>query len=240
MDRNAEAPGRVKAKARVAGILYVLMGIPAWFSLMYIPSAFIVRSDSIATARNIINGASLYRLGILGELVSQTIFLFLALLLYDLFKDVDRKHARLLVTLVAISVAFEYVNCLNLIAPLILLSGADYLSAFTKPQLDALALVFLKLRGSGLGVVSAIWGLWLLPFGVLVIRSGFFPKILGVLLIIACFAYLAESVASIISPAPIHVVSMLSLALGGVGELAIVVWMIVKGARVQPLEVRAT
>jgi hypothetical protein len=226
----------VKTKARLAGILYVLMGIPAWFSLMYIPSAFVVRGDATATARNIVSGQGLYRLGILSELVSQTIFLFLALLLYDLFKDADRKQARLMVMLVGVSVAFEFVNCLNLVAPLVFLSGADFLSVFSKPQLDALVLVFLKLRNSGLGVVSLIWGLWLLPFGVLVIKSGFFPKVLGVLLIVACFAYVTDSITSIMLPVPVPVVSTVTLALGGLGELAIVVWMIVVGAKTPQME----
>lgn len=196
----------IKAKARLAGILYLVMGIPAWFSLMYIPSAFMIRGDASATARNIANGQLLYRLGILGELVSQTIFLVLALVLYDLLKDADRKQARLMVMLVGVSVAFEFINCLNLIAPLILLGGADFLSVFSKPQLDALALFFLKLRNSGLGVISLIWGLWLLPFGVLVFKSGFFPKVLGVLLIVACFAYVTDSVTSIMLPAPMPTV----------------------------------
>lgn len=224
----------IKSKARLAGILYVLMGIPAWFSLMYVPSHFVVRGDAAATALNILNHDSLYRLGILSELVSQTIFLFLALVLYDLFKDVDRTQARLLVALVAISVAFEFVNCLNLIAPLILLSGTGSLSAFTKPQLDALALFFLKLRNSGLGVVSAIWGLWLLPFGVLVIRSGLFPRVLGVMLVLACFAYVTDSFTSIMLAAPLPVISNITLALGGLGELSIVIWLIVKGPKPQP------
>ena len=228
----------INAKARLAGILYVLMGIPAWFSLMYMPSVFMVRGDATATARNIVNGESLYRLGILSELVSQTIFLLLALVLYDLFRDTDRKQARLMVMLVGISAAFEFVNCLNLIAPLILLSGADFLSVFSKTQLDALALVFLKLRNSGLGVVSLIWGLWLLPFGVLVLKSGFFPKVLGFLLIVAGIAYVTDSIASIMMPTPAHIISTVSLALGGIGELAIVAWMIVKGAKVEPLEAR--
>jgi hypothetical protein len=214
------------------------MGIPAWFSLMYMPSVFMVRGDATATARNIVNGESLYRLGILSELVSQTIFLLLALVLYDLFRDTDRKQARLMVMLVGISAAFEFVNCLNLIAPLILLSGADFLSVFSKTQLDALALVFLKLRNSGLGVVSLIWGLWLLPFGVLVLKSGFFPKVLGFLLIVAGIAYVTDSIASIMMPTPAHIISTVSLALGGIGELAIVAWMIVKGAKVEPLEAR--
>jgi hypothetical protein len=226
----------IKAKARLAGILYVLMGIPAWFSLMYIPSAFVVRGDATATARNIVTSQSLYRLGILSELVSQTIFLVLVLVLYDLFKDADRKQARLMVMLVGVSVAFEFANCLNLVAPLILLSGADFLAVFSKPQLDALALVFLKLRNDGLGVISLIWGLWLLPFGVLVIKSGFFPKGLGVLLIVACFAYVTDSITSIMLPVPIPLVSTVTLALGGIGELAIVVWMIVIGAKTPQTE----
>jgi hypothetical protein len=227
----------IKANARLAGILYVLMGIPAWFSLMYVPSAFMVRGNATATALNIVNGQSLYRLGILSELVSQTIFLVLVLVLYDLFKDADRKQARLMVMLVGVSVAFEFANCLNLIAPLILLSGADFLSVFSKPQLDALVLVFLKLRNSGLGVVSLIWGLWLLPFGVLAIKSGFFPKVLGVMLIVACFAYVTDSITSIMLPVPIPAVSTVTLALGGLGELAIVVWMIVVGAKTPQTEI---
>jgi Domain of unknown function (DUF4386) len=145
------------------GILYLMMGAPAAFTLFYIPSVFIISGDAAATARNIRGGEFIFRLGILSMLVSQISFLFLALSLYDLFKDVDRKQARLLVTLVAVSVAIELVNCLNLIAPLILLSGADFLSAFTKPQLDSLALGFLRLRSGGSGIVTAFWGLWLLP-----------------------------------------------------------------------------
>jgi hypothetical protein len=228
----------IKAKARLAGILYIVMGIPAWFSLMYIPSAYVVRNDPTTTARNIVNGEALYRLGILSELVSQTIFLVLALVLYDLLRDADRKQATLMVMLVGVSVAFEFANCLNLVAPLILLSEADFLSVFTKPQLDALALVFLKLRKSGLGVVSLVWGLWLLPFGVLVFKSGFFPKVLGVLLIVACFAYVTDSITSVIVAAPRPVIGTVTQALGGLGELAIVLWMIVMGARVQPQKAR--
>jgi len=228
-----------KQKARLAGILYLLMGIPAWFSLMYVPSHFIASGDPTATARNIANGEFIYRLGILSELFSQTGFILLVLVLYALFKDVDRKYARLMVTLVVVSVAFEFVNCLNLIAPLIFLSGSEYLSVFTKPQLDALAMVFLKLRNDGLGVVSLLWGLWLLPFGVLVFESGFFPRVLGLLLIVACFAYMADSISLIMLPTPSHAVSMVALTLGGIGELAITLWMIVVSAK-EPAEARST
>src|SRR3989442_11666558 len=111
--------------------------------------------------------------------------------LYNLFQDVDKKIAMLMVILVSVSCAIGISNIINTMAPLLLLSGADFLSVFTRPQLDALAMGFLRLRGYGLVVNEAFWGLWLFPFGMLVIKSAFFPKFLGVLLIVGCFAYLA-------------------------------------------------
>jgi hypothetical protein len=229
-----------KATARLAGILYIVMGIPAWFSLMSIPSALYVHGNATATMHNIMNAEPLYRLGILSELVSQTIFIFLVLVFYDLFKDVDRKQARLMVTLVVVAVAIEFVNCVNLIAPLVVLSGADYLSVFSKPQLDALAFTFLKLRHSGLDVVGLLWGLWLVPLGVLVIKSRFIPRLLGVLVIAAGVAYVVGSVTAIIWPAQRDIVSRFTLPMGGAGELLLVLWLLVIGAKENPLEAHTT
>lgn len=158
--------------------------------------------------------------------------------LYNLLKDVDRKHARLMVMLVAVSVAVGVVNLLNQIAPLILLSGADFLSVFTKPQLDALALSFLRLSSSGSHVDMAFWALWLFPFGILVIKSGFFPKLLGVLLIVGCFAYLTVSFTAIVFPAHRHVVNQVALPFYAIGELSMIIWLLVKGAKVQEPEAR--
>jgi len=158
--------------------------------------------------------------------------------LYHLLKDVDRKQARMMVVLVSVSVSVAVVNLFNQIAPLVLLSGAHFLSAFTKPQLDALALGFLRLRSEGTYLDMAFWGLWLLPFGLLVIKSGFFPKLLGVLLIIGCFAYLAVSFTALVFPAHRQLVSQLALPLFAVGELSMIVWLLVKGAKVPLPETR--
>lgn len=215
----------------------MLGAITAPFNLMYVPSAFIVPGDATATARNIAAGELTYRIGIFSGLASSIIFLFLVLSLYNLLKDVDRKHARLMVMLVAVSVAIGVVNLLNQIAPLILLSGADFLSVFTKPQLDALALGFLRLRSNVTDVDAAFWGLWLFPFGILVIKSGFFPRILGILLMAAGFAFLISSFTSIVLPAYTHVVSQIMMPLY-FGEVPMVIWLLVKGAKVPLPEAR--
>ena len=220
-----------KTTARSTGLLYLLMGTTAPFNIMYVSRAFIVPGDATATARNITAGELTYRLGMLSGLVSDISLIFLVLSLYNLLKDVDRKHARLMVILASVGAAISIVNLLNQIAPLVLLSGADFLSVFTKAQLDALALGFLRLRSNGIAVASAFWGLWLFPFGILVIKSRFFPKLLGVLLIVGCFAYLAGTFTSIVLPAQMGVVSQVTLLLAAPGEVAMIIWLLVKGAK---------
>lgn len=214
--------------ARSILLLYLLMGIPAWVNLMYVPGAVLVAGDATATARNITAAEMLYRVGIASGLVSNIAFLFLALALYELFQDVDRKQARLLVVLVSVSVAVGLANLIVQIAPLVLLSGASFLSAFPKQEVDALAFGFLRLNFYGNHVGMAFWGLWLFPFGVLVRKSGFIPRILGVLLIIGCFAYLVVSFTALLLPAQRAVVNRLMLPFYSVGELSIVIWLLVK------------
>lgn len=220
--------------ARVAGLLYLLTAITGAFSIMYIPSAFIVPGDATATASKIVASELLYRIGVVSDLVAQIIFVLLVLALYQLLKVVDKRYALLMVALALVSVPMSFLNMLNQIAPLILLSGADFLSVFDKSQLDALAMMFLRLRSHGIVTIEAFWGLWLFPFGLLVIKSGFFPRILGVLLMLACFAYLTSSLTSLLLPRSGHFVSQLMLVPAAVGELSIILWLLIKGAKVQP------
>ena len=168
-----------------------------------------------------------------GKLIQCTIvWVFLVVALYDLLKGVNKRHATLMLASALIIVPIGFVDMLVQVAPLILLSGSDFLSVFSKPQLDALTLGSLALRGNGVLIASAFWGLWLFPFGMLVISSGFFPKILGVLLIVAGSAYLVGSFASIALPAQRQFVSLVTLPFYAVGELSMIVWLLVKGAPV--------
>ena len=198
---------------------------------MYGFPRFIVPGDATATARNISAAELTYRIGILTDFVTLLLFIFLVVSLYNLLKSVDKWHATLMVLLVSAGVTIGLANLLNRVAPLILLSGADYWSVFTKPQLDALALGFLSLNSNGNTVDTAFWGLWLFPFGILVIKSGFFPRVLGILLMVAGFGLLTSSVTSIVLPAYEHVVSLATMPLG-LGEFPIIFWLLIKGAKV--------
>ncbi len=220
-------------EARVAGVLYLLMGVTSAFSLN-LPSAFMVHGDAAATVAKIASSQLLYRLYVVSDLASQILFVFLVLALYQLLKGVNKRQATLMVALVLVQVPMSFANMLCGIAPLVLSNGADYWSAFDKHQLDALTMGFLSLRSYGINAVMALWGLWLLPFGVLVFRSGFIPRILGVLLIIACFAWLAISVTSLLFPAYARMASQLTVL--AVGELLIILWLLIKGARTDPRE----
>ena len=143
-----------KNPGRFAGLLYLLTSIPGAFALIYVPSKLIVHGNATATANNIAASETLFRLGIAAQLISQAGFIFVALALYDLLKGVNRRHASLMVTLIVVSIPIAFLNELNSIAALLLARGADFLSVFEKPQRDALAMLFLNLRGGGFDVAK--------------------------------------------------------------------------------------
>jgi hypothetical protein len=218
-----------KSTARLAGFLYLVMSALMIFSYMYVPSRFL-SGDAATTAKNIADGASLYRITILISLVSQILFVVVALTLYKLFRDVDRALARLMVGLVGVAIAAELVTIANRLTPLILLSGESYLSAFTKPQLDALVMGSIR-WGNNLGrLLTIFWGLWLFPFGILTIKSGYFPRILGYLLLASGVGYVVTCVTIIAFPEHIATVSRFMSPLY-FGELGMVLWLPIMGAR---------
>jgi len=223
-----------KQAARIAGLLYLVACIPAPFSLIYVPDTLIVPGNATATAGKVLAHESMFRLAMAGELISAVAFIFAVLALYRLLKGVNKPYASLMVTLYVLSIPISFLNVLNEVAALILLKGADFLSVFTKPQLDALALVFLRLHNYGFLVAGIFWGLWLFPFGLLVYRSGFLPRILGVLLMINCFAYVIPSFTALLLPQYRDVVTRIALPFL-LGEAAIVLWLLIKGTRDQPL-----
>lgn len=225
--------------ARVAGAIYLSMAVTAPFSLIYVPRTLIVPGNPTATANNILTHETLFRLSIVAELTTAVIFLFVVMALYRLLNGVNKTHASLMVILGLVSVPISFLNVVNEIAALTLFRGADFVAIFDKPQRDALAMLFLDLHGHGLVAIQIFWGLWLFPFGVLVMRSGFLPRILGLLLIVNCLAYVAASLTSFLLPDYASVVDRAILP-AAFGEIWIMLWLVIKGAKVQPMDNEAS
>jgi Domain of unknown function (DUF4386) len=223
----------IRNPGRIAGLLYILASIPAFFGLLYVPSKLMVHGNATATAHNIAAFETLFRLGIVGDLIGQGLFVFVALALYDLFEGVNPRHALLMLTLILTAIPIAFLNELNAVAALVLIRGADFLAIFDEPQRNALAMLFLNLRGHGFDIAGIFWGLWLYPLGLLVYRSGFLPRILGVLLMIGCFAYLANSFTSLVLPQYEAIVSRWISPLQLV-EVLFMFWLLIMGARPRP------
>lgn len=223
----------IKKNARIAGFWYLLMALTGPIGLLYVPTKLIVQGDAAVTANNILASESLFRIGIVSNILCQIAFIFLVLALYRLLKRVDQQLALLMVALVLVAVPIAFLNMLNPLAVLLLLSSSSFLTVFAADQLHALAMVFINLEDYGTMIVQIFWGLWLLPFGLLVFKSGFFPKILGVFLILACFGYLAHSFTFLLFPGYADMVSSFAAVPEAVGELSMVLWLLIIGAREQ-------
>lgn len=222
-----------KKHAHTAGFLYLIMGIFAPISLMYVPGRLFVMNNATETADRLRDLGWLVHLGIGSELLHQVIAIFLTLALYRLFKGVDKRQAVLVVILGAlVSVPIMFANVLNQIAALILVSGARFLNVFDKPQLDALAYLFLRLHTRGIDVASVFWGLWLFPFGTLVVRSGFIPRVFGYLLWVGGVGYLLAATNALVLPQRIPIVGQVA-GIMEIAEVPIIFWLLIWGARVK-------
>lgn len=225
--------------ARVAGLLYLMVVVFGIFAEMAVRSNLIVPGDATATANNIIASESLFRMGIVSDLIMMTCSLLLPLVLYKLFKPVSKNHALLMVVFILVSVPIVCLNMLNQFAALLLLKGADYFAVFNADQLHALVMFFLDLHKHGYLIAQIFFGLWLLPLGFLVFKSGYFPRILGVLLMIASVALLIDFLLVFLFPNFAATISPIVLIPGAIAEISFCLWLLFKGVKVQQPAARA-
>jgi hypothetical protein len=176
----------------------------------------------------------MFRLAIVAGLFGQVIFICLAIALYQLLRDVGKNWSRLMVGLVLVSAAVGFMDELNNLGARILFRGGEFLSVFDKAQLDALGMFFIRLHGQGIVIAELLWGLWLFPFGLLVFRSGFLPRFIGVWLMINCFGYVVLSMTSLFFPGYSNKF-FLWLQPVLFGELAIMLYLLIRGANVKAL-----
>ena len=225
--RAAEiSPG---AYARIGGIAYLIIIVAGLLGEMFVRNAMIVSGDPAATAGNIIASPLLWRLGIAGDLIMHVCDAIVMLVLYVLLRTVNRNLALLALIFNLIQTAVLVANKMNLLMPLFLLGDANYLKAFDPKQLQALAYLSVKAHGYGFGIGLIFFGFVCLVNGYLIFKSGFFPKVIGVLMQIAGLSYLINSFALILAPSLENAIFPAILIPPFIGELSLCLWLIIKG-----------
>jgi hypothetical protein len=209
---TAETSPRIRA--RVAGLLYLSLVPLSLFGILF-------------------SGPS--RPGIISALLVQIVGIFVVLALYQLLKPVNKNMALLMVIFLLLGTPIAMLNELNQFAILFLSSGADYLRVFTTDQLHTLVLLLRNLHDNGLHIASLFWGLWLFPMGYLVFKSGFLPRILGILLMIGCAGYLIQSFAAFLLPNLAVDIALFTFW----GEVLFPLWLLIKGVNVEEWKKRA-
>jgi Domain of unknown function (DUF4386) len=232
MERIPEASPRFKA--RMAGVLYLLIIVGALFAPFAVaPSGMMRGHAALPTAAQILASKPLYVFGGVAQLVVGACDIGVALIFYELLKPVSRGLALLAAVFRLVFVAIANANVLNHFAPLLLLSGGEYLSAFQPDQLQALALVFIRLRTIGLDIALVFFGFHCVVLGYLIFRSTFFPRILGLLLAIGGLGYSANIFANVIlSAIGAHLFPYIMLP-AGIAEISLALWLLVIGVNEQ-------
>jgi hypothetical protein len=213
-------------KARISGALYLAMAPFAGFSLFVNFSNF-VQSSAQQTTHNIHAAEGLYRLGIVTWLVSQFIFILLAFSLFHLLKNVSKASASLMVIFAFIGISLAFSNEIFQFAILRLLSGGTYLEAFSQEQINGLVVLVAHVHNHGIQVAHIFWGVWLFPLAHLIYRSGFLPKFIAVLILIAGCGYLIDFLINVFLPDSGLTVTQFTF----IGELVFPLWLLIKGVK---------
>jgi hypothetical protein len=221
-----------KRLARIAGLLYLIVALAGGFAELYVRSSLVAAGDAAGTADNIRASATLFRVGFVADLVQATFFLLTAMALYLLVRHVHELVARAMFVIVSVSVAIICLNLLNQYVALSLATGEEYTNAFGAVGSDALTGLFAEMHASGYQIAQIFFGLWLLPLGYLVYRSGYFPRVLGVLLMVGCLGYLVDSFAHFLAAGVAEGIAAFVVAPAAIGELGFVAWLLVKSVKV--------
>ena len=230
-----------KAAVRLPGLLWFLSAVTGGFSLVYIRSNVIVPGDAAATVGNIMASEFMFRAAIVSNLLSQLCLLFLGLALFHLFREAHRRLATVLLTSVILTVGLAVANTLNQFGALLVLSRADFLKVFSPEQLNALALLFLRLANSpGQGLLEIFWAPYYFSFGLLVIRSRALPKIFGILLMLMAAGFATNILEKFLLPQFFPAAfTQVAMSLGALGGIPTILWLLIMGAKVQPVGERA-
>ena len=220
----------LKKEARLAGFFYLLCVLTGIYAMVYLPSKVDMNGSAGEVANHIISNEFIFRVGILTRLVSSIPWVLLSLSLYRLMKGVNGFQAKLMFAWMALSVPIGFIaESMNISA--LMIAKGELLKSLDVVQRSEYAFLFLKLHGYITSVSELFWGLWLLPFGFLIYKSGFIPRILGVLLFLGGVSYIIEWVIFLAFPAYESSISSYRMLFGSVGEISIMLWLLIKGVK---------
>ncbi len=218
--------------ARLAGLFWLLYAVTTYFSMGYVRPRLIVSGDAAATAGNIVAFESLFRAAIVSNLLTYIFMFFFGLTVYHLFREFDSVLPTVFLTSILITVAIAVTNSLNSLGALVVVSQANYLNVFSPEQLNAMALIFLRLSSYGQALLEVFWAPYLFSFGLLIIRSGFFPRILGILLVIMSVGFPINTFTKLLIPDFYPAMfTLLAQVLGALGGIPTILWLLIRGKR---------
>ena len=221
-----------RLKARIAGVFYLITFVTAIFSEFFVQARLVVDGDAATTATNILAHEFMFRSAVAAGLIGIASYVAVTALLYELLKPVNRSLSLLAAFFSLMGCALWFVGCVFRLAVFVVLGGAQYLSVFKPEQLQALALVFLKLNGRAFSVGMVLFGFYCLLLGYLIFRSTFMPRILGMLVAIAGLGDLIGTFANFLSPTFAHHLDPYIGLPALIGELSLMLWLLVIGVNV--------
>lgn len=224
--------GTNKKTARIAGAIYLVVVLTGTFTLGYVPSKLIFWNDSAKTLQAITESAQLFRLDIAVSIICYLAFLALPLALYQLLRSVNESYAKVMAILAIVSVPISLLNLQHKFDVLTLIGGADYLKSLSQQALQERVMFLLDSYNNGIKIAQLFWGLWLLPFGYLVYRSGFLPKFLGIFLMLGCLSYLINVFGRTLIPhyGQLGISSYIQLP-ASIGEIGTCLWLLAMGIK---------
>ena len=220
--------------ARFAGPLWFLSAVFGGFGLFYVRSNIIVSGDAAATAANVLASEPLFRAAIVSTLFSQVLLFFFGLSVFHLFKGVHKALATVLLTSILLTVAIAVVNQINNLGALLVLGQADYLKAFNAEQRNAMAMLFLRLGNAGQGLLEIFWTPFYFSFGLLIVKSRYLPRVLGILLMLMSVGFALNVTTKFLMP-HFHpaLFTQLAMSLGALGGIPTILWFLIKGPQVE-------
>jgi hypothetical protein len=223
--------GSPKRIARIAGLLYLVVGILGGFAFAGVYTAMYAAGDPSKTASNLVANAGLVRFGVAADLIQVVFWIFLSLTLYALLRHVNAYAARAMVVLVAIGASISFLNILFEFQGMRVATDPAYLAAVGTAGTTALAMLMLDLQHFGYAIAGIFFGLWLVPLGYLAFKSSMFPKVLGIVLVVGGIGYLFDTLATFVAPELTAIIHPVAAMLGLVAEVSLLVYLLLKGVR---------